>query len=73
MMRSLQSCDFDWVFLSPSAMFVHGPRSGKFRLGKDERLVGDDGSKITFEEYAIALANEIEKPKYHQERFIVGY
>lgn len=54
-------------------MFVHGPRTGKFRLGKDERRVGDNGSKITFEEYAIALANEIEKPKYHQERFIVGY
>lgn len=73
MMRSLQGCDFDWVFLSPSAMFVHGPRTGKFCLGKDERLVGDDGIKITFEDYAIALIGEIEKRKYHQERFTVGY
>ena len=45
--------DLDWTFLSPSALFVAGERTGKFRLGKDELLVGDKGSTISFEDYAI--------------------
>src|SRR5271165_1704569 len=37
--------DLDWTFLSPSAMFVPGERSGKFRLGKDRLLTNDKGKQ----------------------------
>ena len=63
----------DWTFLSPSAMFVHGERTGKFRLGRDQLLTNDRGSSISFEDYAIALADEIEKPAHSRQRFTVGY
>jgi putative NADH-flavin reductase len=63
----------DWTFLSPSAMFVPGERTGKFRLGSDQLLVNDKGSSISFEDYAIALADEIEKPAHSRQRFTVGY
>jgi len=63
----------DWTFLSPSAMFVPGERSGKFRLGGDELLSNDKGSSISFEDYAIALVDEIEKPAHSRQRFTVGY
>jgi putative NADH-flavin reductase len=33
----------DWTFLSPSAVIAPGERTGKFRLGKDEVLIGPDG------------------------------
>ena len=63
----------DWTFLSPSALFVPGERSGKFRLGGDQLLSNEKGSSISFEDYAIALADEIEKPAHSRQRFTVGY
>jgi uncharacterized protein len=63
----------DWTFLSPSAMFVPGERTGKFRLGHDQLLTNDKGSSISFEDFAIAVADEIEKPAHSRRRFTVGY
>jgi uncharacterized protein len=68
-----QRNDLDWTFLSPSAMFVAGERTGKFRLGKDQLLTHDKGSSISFEDYAIAAVDELEKPAHVRQRFTVGY
>ncbi|KTW00881.1 3-beta hydroxysteroid dehydrogenase [Sphingomonas yabuuchiae] len=65
--------DLEWTFLSPSAMFVPGERTGQFRLGTDTLLSNAQGSSISFEDYAIALADEIEQPRHIRERFTVGY
>jgi putative NADH-flavin reductase len=63
----------DWTFLSPSALFVAGERTGKFRLGEDQLLTNDKGSSISFEDYAVALVDELEKPAHSRQRFTVGY
>ncbi len=63
----------DWTFLSPSALFVAGERTGKFRLGGDQLLTNEKGSSISFEDYAIAMVDEIEKPAHSRQRFTVGY
>ncbi len=63
----------DWTFLSPSATFFAGERTGTFRLGGDHLLTGGDGSKISFEDYAVALIDELEAPRHVRERFTVGY
>jgi putative NADH-flavin reductase len=65
--------DLDWTFLSPSALFVPGERTGEFRLGKDELLIGENGSSISYEDYAIAMVDEIEAPAHVGQRFTVGY
>jgi putative NADH-flavin reductase len=66
--------ELDWTFLSPSYFFAPGERTGKFRLGKDELLVGSDGqSRISTEDFAIALVDELEQPKHPRDRFTVGY
>ncbi|HEV7325542.1 MAG TPA: NAD(P)-dependent oxidoreductase [Bosea sp. (in: a-proteobacteria)] len=66
--------DLDWTFLSPSALIEPGERTGKFRLGKDQLLVDDNGqSRISAEDYAIALVDELERPAYSRQRFTVGY
>lgn len=71
---ALQGTDgLDWTFLSPSAMFVPGERTGNFRLGTDQLLVSEAGSSISFEDYAIALVDELETPTHVRERFTVGY
>ncbi|MFK0205537.1 NAD(P)-dependent oxidoreductase [Agrobacterium sp. NPDC090283] len=71
--RLKQEKQLDWTFLSPSAEFVPGERTGKFRIGKDSLLSNDEGSRISFEDYAIALVDEIEKPQHSRQRFTVGY
>jgi putative NADH-flavin reductase len=65
--------DLDWTFLSPSALFIPGERTGKFRLGKDTLLTNDKGSSISYEDYAIAAVDELEKPAHIKQRFTVGY
>ena len=54
-------------------MFVPGERTGTFRLGKDTLLTTAEGSTISYEDYAIALVDELEKPKHIRQRFTVGY
>jgi len=66
--------ELNWTFLSPSALFVAGERTGKFRLGTDQLLTASDGkSSISFEDFAVALADEIERPVHIRRRFTVGY
>jgi hypothetical protein len=65
--------ELDWTFLSPSGMFLPGERTGKFRLGGDQPLVSENGSSISFEDYAVAMVDEIEKPMHRRRRFTVGY
>ena len=66
--------DLDWTFLSPSAEFVEGERTGTFRLGQDHLLVSAEGkSWITFADFAIAMLDEVEQPKHTRQRFTVGY
>jgi len=52
---------------------VPGERTGTFRLAQDELLVSEKGSTISYEDYAVALVDEIEKPAHVRQRFTVGY
>ena len=66
--------ELNWTFLSPSALFTAGERTGKFRLGIDQLLTAADGkSSISFEDFAVALADEIDRPAHIRRRFNVGY
>ncbi len=66
--------DLDWTFLSPSALFVAGERTGKFRLGTDALITDDAGkSTVSFEDFAVALVDELERPAHIRSRFTVGY
>ncbi len=66
--------ELNWTYLSPCAIFGPGERTGKFRLGKDQLLVGADGqSRISMEDFAIALTDEIEQPRHIRQRFTAGY
>jgi putative NADH-flavin reductase len=66
--------DLDWSYLSPSMIFDGDQRTGTFRLGGDELLTAADGkSHISFPDFAIAMADEIETPRHRRQRFTVGY
>jgi hypothetical protein len=64
----------DWSFLSPSADLSPGQRTGTFRLGKDQMLSDAKGqSRISIQDYAVAMIDEVEKPAHIRQRFTVGY
>ncbi len=66
--------DLDWTFLSPAVIFAPGERTGKFRVGDDKLMTAPDGpSRISMEDYAIAMADEIDNPKHSRQRFSVAY
>lgn len=72
LLREVQ--DVDWTFFSPAVQIGPGERTGKFRLG-GEVVVKDAGgvSKISYDDYAIAMVDELEQGKHIKARFTVGY
>lgn len=65
--------EIDWTYLSPSALIAPGTRTGTFRLGLDQLLTNENGSSISYEDFAVALVDELEKPAHSRQRFTVGY
>ncbi|HJT19147.1 MAG TPA: NAD(P)-dependent oxidoreductase [Nitrospira sp.] len=66
--------DLDWTFLSPAAMLQPGSRTGTYREGTDQLLVDAKGeSRISVEDYAVAMIDELENPRHIRRRFTVGY
>ena len=64
-----------WTYLSPPPVcFSPGERTGRYRTGLDHPVVGDDGeSRISYEDFAVAVIDEIEHPRHLNRRFTVGY
>jgi putative NADH-flavin reductase len=66
--------DLNWTFLSPAMRFIAGKRTGNFRLGDDQMIRMANGeSWISFEDFAVALVDEMETPAHERRRFTVGY
>jgi putative NADH-flavin reductase len=66
--------ELEWCFLSPSAVLEPGQRTGHFRLGTDQLLKDSAGqSRISLEDYAVAMIDELENPRHIRRRFTVGY
>lgn len=64
----------DWTFVSPAAELVPGERTGRYRLGGDSLLTDEKGeSRISLEDYAVALLDEVERPRHRRRRFSVAY
>jgi putative NADH-flavin reductase len=66
--------DLDWTFLSPAQMLQPGARTGEFRLGGDQVMVdAEDQCRISVEDYAVAMIDELEEPRHIRQRFCVAY
>jgi putative NADH-flavin reductase len=70
----LRKSDLDWTFFCPSSIIQPGQRTGKFRLGGTHMISGVHGeSRISVEDYAMALVNELEQPRCLGQQCTVGY
>ena len=66
--------ELDWSFLSPAAVLQPGERKGAFRIGADDLLTnGDQPGSISVQDLAVAIVDELEKPRHIRRRFTVAY
>ncbi|MGS2741195.1 NAD(P)-dependent oxidoreductase [Sinomicrobium sp. M5D2P17] len=67
----------DWVFFSPALEMHQGittGRTGKYRLGLDNPVFDNTGRSIlSGEDVGVVIADELETPKHHRERFTAAY
>jgi uncharacterized protein len=73
-LAALRASDINWTYFSPPMLIEPGVRTGKFRLGGEQLIVDEQGkSSVSFEDYAVALVDELEKPSHERSRFTIGY
>ncbi len=67
--------DATWTYMSPPPNnFAPGERRGTYRTGRDHPVVDATGGfGISYEDYAVALIDEIENGRFLNMRFTVGY
>lgn len=66
--------ELDWTFLSPAILLEPGERTGKFRIGTEQPVFDAAGnSKISVNDLAVALLDELENSQFIRQRFTVGY
>jgi putative NADH-flavin reductase len=64
----------DWTYFSPAAIIEPGERTGVFRVGGDQLLVDAAGvSRISAEDFSIAVVDELEQPRHVRQRVTVAY
>jgi hypothetical protein len=69
-----EASDLEWTNFSPAALIAPGERTGKFRIETDKLVVNEQGeSRISAEDYAAALVDELERPKHVGRRFTAAY
>jgi putative NADH-flavin reductase len=73
-LNSLKASDIDWTFFSPAAMIAPGTKTGSYRLGTTTLLSNDKGeSRISAEDFADALVNELEQPANRRSQMTIAY
>jgi len=69
-----RKADLDWTYFSPANVIAPGERTGQYRTGTDQLVTNEKGeSRISAEDYAVALIDELENPRFVRRRFTVGY
>jgi putative NADH-flavin reductase len=59
----------DWVYVSPPLNVAPGERTGHYRVGGDSPV----GETISAEDLAVAIIDEVEKPRYRRTRFTLAH
>lgn len=66
--------DLDWTYISPPITFQPGERTGRYRIGKNAVMYDEAGkSHISFEDYAVALVDEMERGAHLKQRITFAY
>ncbi len=65
--------ELEWTVIAPAAQIEPGARSGHYRAGGDQLLTDAHGeSRISAEDFAVAVVDELETPHHIRRRFTVA-
>ncbi|EPP7627454.1 MULTISPECIES: NAD(P)-dependent oxidoreductase [Providencia] len=73
--NQLQSIDsLDWTYVSPAAILEEGERTETFRLGGNQLLMnGNTPAKISVEDFAVAILDEVNNSQFIRQQFTAAY
>jgi putative NADH-flavin reductase len=64
----------DWSYFSPAGIIAPGERTGKARVGGTQLVADAKGeSRISVEDYAVVLVDELEYPQHSRQQFTAAY
>jgi len=71
---ALKASDLDWTFICPPMSIAPGTRTGRYRTGSSVLLSDAAGaSRISAEDFAAALVDELEKPAHRRGQMTAAY
>jgi putative NADH-flavin reductase len=66
--------NLNWTYVSPAAFIQPGERTGHYRTDTDQLIRDAKGeSRISAEDFAVAILDEVAKPQFLRRRFAVAY
>jgi uncharacterized protein len=72
--REAAAVGLDWTYVSPADVIEPGDRTDRYRTGGDDLVVDAAGkSTISAEDFAVALVDELQRPRNMRRRMTVAY
>jgi uncharacterized protein len=73
--REANGSRVSWTYLSPPPVHLYpGTRTGTYRTGLDHPVTDARGeATLSYEDLAVAIVDEIEQPRFLNQRFTAGY
>lgn len=69
-----KASDANWTVLCPPIIIEPGERTNDFRVGDDHLLTDENGdSRISYEDFAVAVIDELEERDHERAQFTVAY
>lgn len=69
-----ESDDLDWTYISLPRTIEPGERTGSYRIGHDELLLDERGeSRVSAEDFAVAVLDLLERGEHQGTRITLGY
>lgn len=73
-LQTYRDSGLDWTYVSPPILIQPGERTGRYRVGGDQVLYDATGaSRISVEDYAVAMVDLLESRQHGKQRITVGY
>lgn len=73
-LEALEASSIDWTYFSPAMTIEAGERTGKYRLGGTSLVADAAGvSRISYEDYSVALVDELEARKQLRKHCTAAY
>jgi uncharacterized protein len=73
-LAALRKAPINWTYFSPAGLIQPATRTGKYRVSTEQLVTDEKGeSRISAEDYAVAMLDEIEKPRFIRQRFTAAY